>query len=249
MLTKPPSPQQQFIAQIQRFRQVWPDETHRLDANDEKVLKRLSSDNRMQSAWKLLAKFPEKTVCSFIEDVLIAKSDSEIVPHARANHLRLLKNITKAYKATEIVKRALYAMAPDVMMSRSIFSRAAHRHEEYHLSPLEHFHRFGNPTFEEAKKSLLCINAYVGVCGLRADTELKEINRRISRKGSSGERTEFIRELAQTTKRLFGQPHYEMVAAVTSVVFNAREDISAGSARQADLRRRQYDSLSKKGRE
>jgi hypothetical protein len=161
-------PQQQFATQIQQFRQVWPDETHRLDASDEKVLKRLSSDNRMQGAWRLLAKLSDESVYSFIEDVLIAKSDSEIVPHARAYHIRLLKKIAKAREATDILKRALDDTTVDVMVSRSIFSRAVHRHEEYHLTPLEHLRRFGKPSLEEAQKSLLCIRGYLGVCALRA---------------------------------------------------------------------------------
>jgi hypothetical protein len=227
---------------VQRFRQVWPDEPHHLHADDEKVLKRLSSDNRMQDAWKLLAKLPEESVYSFIEDVLIAKSDSEIVPHARAHHRRLLKNIAIAHKATETLKQTLRQTMADVMVSRSIFVRAVRRYEEYLRTPLEHLHRTPLDRPEDVLKSLLCINAYLGICALRARTELAEISRHVSRKASSGERTEFIRELAKTIKRLFGKPHYEMVAAITSVVFSAGGDISADAVRKADRRRNPDDS-------
>jgi hypothetical protein len=90
-------------------------------------------------------------------------------------------------------------------------------------------------------KFLLCIKAYLAMCALRARTELTEIGRHVTRKASSGERIEFIRELAQTIKRLFGKPHYEMVAAIASAVFNARGDISADAVRKADRRRKSDD--------
>jgi hypothetical protein len=56
---------------------------------------------------------------------------------------------------------------------------------------------------------------------------LREHQRRLSRKSARG-RVEFIRDMARVTKEVLGTPHYEVVAALTNVVFN--EDTATADA-------------------
>jgi hypothetical protein len=237
--------QQPFLARIQCFAISKADE---LDADERQMIRRLSSDDRMQSAWKLLAKIEQESFDVFIEHLLNARAYSaNVLPRERNMYKNTLYNIARIRSATRNLRRlSLTATIVADVWDRSRFEALR---RELEAEPSFDAKKFQEMVAREHRQRTIAgkqprvlaildlIERDLGTYEHKARVEQDDFTQHVSRKASHGESTEFMREVAQTMKSFFQKPYYEIVAAITSVALNLERDVSADAARKADTRR------------
>jgi hypothetical protein len=235
--------QQPFLARIQCFAISKADE---LDADERQMIRRLSSDDRMQSAWKLLAKIEQESFDVFIEHLLNARAYSaNVLPRERNMYKITLINIARIRQLTQNLRRLSLTATivadvwdPSEALRRELAAQPSFDTKKFEeMQAREHRQRTIAGKQPQVLAILDSIERDLKTYEHKARVAQDDFIRHVSRKASPGESTEFMREMAQTNKSFFQKPHYEIVAAITSVALNLERDVSADAARKADLRR------------
>jgi hypothetical protein len=77
------------------------------------------------------------------------------------------------------------------------------------------------------------VEKFLSECERSLASDLREITQETGRKRAGAERRVFAADLVSIILDAVGAPHYEMVAALTAVVFNTAEDISPDAVKMA----------------
>lgn len=240
------SSRRQFLALIQHFESE-ADKKNDLSTDERHVLRRLSSDERMQTAWELLAKLDQEWFDAFIDNLLNSRAYCvKVLPRERNIYRTALSNIARIRQATKHLRRvSLIAIVTDASDVPDEPLRKEREPEPYlngekfeKMLAREHTQRTLAGKHPQLLEILEFIERDLKIYEQKARVEQAALLQQVSRKSSFGESTEFMREMAQLIKSFFQKPHYEIVADITTVVLNLERDVSADAARKADLIRK-----------